>query len=147
MAHRNVIVDDRFGKYSADVDRQITTALLEAAEIVAELARAAPSPSGYKIAGIQAKTFPRLAVYHTRRGLAVDIVNKDFRGLWFEKGTYSRHKGALKKATLARRQTPSGKRRAARWKGNGGVIAQKFMRRGLTSGRKVLMDRIKANLP
>lgn len=144
---RQVIVDDRFNRYTDNARKAVEKSLIEAAEATAEAARGAASPSGYNTGGIQAKTFAELSTYPTSRGPAVNVVNRDFRGLWFEKGTYRSHKGKLSDRTVRRRQSAGGQARLAVWGDNWGVKPQHFMRRALTYGQKVLMERIKANLP
>jgi len=147
MARRSVIVDDRFRKYTGSVGSAIEKSLLEAAAATAEAARGASSPSDYNIGAIQAKTYPELAIQQTRRGPAVEVVNRDFRGLWFEKGTYKSRKGKVSPQTVRRRASAGGQARLERAGDNVGVTGQHFLRRALTYGQKVLMVRIRENLP
>lgn len=146
MANK-VIVDDRFAKYSRGVDDAIEKSLREAAVATADAARGASSPSGYNIGAIQAKTYPELATFNTRKGRGIVVINRDFRGLWFDKGTYLSRTNAISPTTRARRATSSGQARLSKWGGNQGVRPQHFMRRALTYGQKVLEARIRANLP
>jgi hypothetical protein len=141
-----VIVQDRFQQYTKDAERAVDRALVNAAQVVAATARSAPSSSGYRIAGIQAKTYPQLRAFARRGGREVWIVNRDFRAVFFEKGTYGARKGALRAQTVRRRESSAGQQRIGNWGGNPGVQPQRFLRKGLTAGRGVLIEMLRREL-
>lgn len=146
MPSSRIIIDNRFGEYTHEVERAIDTALVEAAQVVQEAARGASSPQDYNIGGIQAKTQAELRARPSPHGSEVWVVNRDFRAVWFEKGTYLSRQGKVSAQTMRRRASGTGQQRLNRWGSNQGVLPQKFMRRGLTAGARILMDRIRENL-
>lgn len=129
MASSRVIVDNRFGKLQAEMDRGIQRALGQAAQVTIATAVSAPTP--YEIEAIQRKFVvgrPRV----TRRGWELDIVWTDWRVWFFERGTYQ------KKGRLKRGGNPPGPNR--------GVKPARFLRKGVKAGRFALLAAIQREL-
>lgn len=136
-----VVVDDRFRSFGAHVDQSVTQALFTAANEGARAAREKrprKSPvtgQRYQTEDIQSKTMPQTPK-RTAKGTEVTLVNRDYRGVWFELGTLGRRRRKLTKATLARRESTSGQARLAKTAGNPGVSGNRFLAAGMLETKK-----------
>lgn len=131
---KNVILDERFDEWSAEIERGVGRGLERAARAGAEAARSAPL-RGYRAEGIVGDVI----VTSARRGvkgIEVKIVWRDWRAIFFQFGTYQNR---TKKTKRARR---SGEAGAAR----GGVKALRFMNRAARAARAEMLDAIRAEL-
>jgi hypothetical protein len=128
MATRATVhVTDHFRQSLDAWERQIQVGLAEGAHIA--LASIKAQPSQYNLAPIKDKLAVTPVGRH-RRGFEVFVIGRDFRTMWFEKGTRRK----LGRAT--------GRARAG---GNRGVKPQRFMRNGLRAAfpqMRAVMERV-----
>lgn len=117
MPKARVVIDDRFREFGADLERAVERGLGHAAGAVIAAGQAVPSD--YNIQAIKAG-MAATPVERTRFGWQTVVYDRDFRAIFFERGTYLK-RGARKSAR--------GRQTAAA--GNRGVKAVHFMRNAL----------------
>jgi hypothetical protein len=133
-SQRLVIVDDRFGRFERSVEEAVGRALQGAARDGIEAAKA-KNTRGYRIGGIVAAvgvSTPRRGP----RGLDVAIMWRDFRAIFFEKGTYRNRRGKLS----ARTQRAEGSAE------RGGVQPVRFMAAARRAARATMIEHIKREI-
>lgn len=112
MSRRETIeYKEAFNTFERELTMGTKRALEDAGRIALTAVRAAPSD--YNIGSILAKV-QKTGIEHTSKGLGLWLIARDWRSIFFEKGTYTRRKGALKQP-----------RRSAR--ANRGVKAAHFL--------------------
>jgi hypothetical protein len=128
-----VVVSDRFRNVSQDVHRNVREALLEAAHVAEEVAKATAEASGYNLGPVAESITHTPPLQRRRGGWYLYVYNPDFRALFFERGTYH-HKG---------------RKRSKRQKdveGNRGVRAIHILRAGARAAKPVLLERLRSDL-
>lgn len=131
-ARAKVEVTDRFDFYAEATTRAIDEALRETAREAANIGRAAPSTSGYRIQGIQG-TIEVSPVHRTQKGRGVIVQVKDFRGRFFAFGTLGRRRKRLKRPDSRSRTSEKGT----------GVKKQPFMALTLRHARSRLVENVR----
>jgi hypothetical protein len=133
VARTRVTLITDFTRFRTRIESAIKDGLQTGGHVISTAARSVPTD--YRLGGILGSIRPS-PVYRTRRGFAVDVAYFDFRGLWFEKGTY-RKLGALK--TRPRAGTVS--------TGNRGVRPGRFLKKGLAASENAILLDISRRLP
>lgn len=131
MPRRQVIVDSRFRQYGEACKQAVAKGLEETGQAVARHAHAAPTQ--YHIASVLAQIESGKAI-QIKRGQMVEVVGRDWRTLWFEKGTYA------KRGRLLSRRTSS-------VQGNRGIKPQRMLKKALTLEAPGMTARIQRHMP
>jgi len=129
------IVDNRFDRYSREVEDALGRALTGAARKAVRAAEG-KSTRGYRIGSIVGSS----QITHARRGrkgLELQVAWQDFRAVFFEKGTYQNRRGKLSKRT--RRREGSDLR--------GGIKPVRFMAAARKEAQDELMSQVKREMP
>lgn len=128
MRKATVTIDSHFVEYGQLLERRAEQGLGRGmGHTVAAVRKTA---TRYRLQTILAKTHAT-RVKHTPKGLAAAVTMPDFRSIFFERGTNARRKTKLTKATVARRNTPSGQARQARVANAKGVRAVHMLQRAI----------------
>jgi hypothetical protein len=131
MARSQVIVDNRWRQYRAELEREIERSLGQAAGVA--LAAGVAKPSRYAIDAIQHNVRVEPA-HRISGGWQIVIRWPDFRAEFFDRGTYQK---------LGRRLTARSKAGAG---GNRGVKPQRFTLAAKKAGRVALIAALQRNL-
>jgi hypothetical protein len=127
------VIDDRWNRYRAELEREVVQSLVAAAYQGESAARAKRPSFSYKIDQIKNQT--KIGVpYRVPGGWIIDIRWTDFRSLFFEHGTYQK---------LGRRLSVRSKPGEA---GNRGVKPQRFGRLARRVGRRALVVQLNRRL-
>lgn len=130
-ATSNVIFDERFQEWTAELEHGIGRGLERAAKVGLDAAKSTPT-KGYRVERIISDvgvTSPRRG----DKGLEVTLYWRDFRAVFFQFGTYKRRKKKLKRD---RRSTSD----------QMGVKALRFMNRAARAATAALIDAIRGEL-
>lgn len=130
--NNRVVVTDRFRQVADQVHGVVREALVEAAHVAVEAARAKAEASGYQIEPITSR-ITATAPARSRRGWYVYVYDPDFRARFFERGTYAK-KGAKRN------------RRQKDVEGNRGVRAVHMLKTGVHAAKPVLIERLRRDL-
>lgn len=133
-------------QYERELERRVMHGMGRGMSGVVSAARGAPTRYRIRNAILAKIRGTRPKRGKNGKGLYAVVIAPDFRSLWFELGTLVRRKRALKKSTLARRQTLSGQARLAKTAGRRGIIAQRFLQKGLRQGWDYYLDQIRREL-
>lgn len=123
MTPSRIVLDEHFEAYALQLHAATRRAVAEAGAIALEATRQVSSE--YRIQAI-VDAVELSGVEETSKGAGIWIIARDWRSLFFEKGTYTRRKGKLKQP---RRST----------RANIGVKAQFFLRHGARAGQAALL--------
>jgi hypothetical protein len=143
MARSQVIVDNRWRQYRAELDREIERSMGQAAGVA--LAAGIAKPSRYAIDSIQHNA----RIEPARRipgGWQIVIRWPDFRAVFFDKGTYAKLGGRARLQDGQRR----GRTKATHYQwtkvGNRGVKPQRFTLTAKKAGLVALVAALQRNL-
>jgi hypothetical protein len=125
---RFVVTSNRFDSFSRSLENAVEKGLQEGAKVGEAAARAAPT-KGYRIDGIVGSADVGRPVRGSK-GLEITIVWRDFRAIFFEKGTYQSRRGKLKRERKSTSQ-------------NRGVKPVRFMLAARKAGADALLDKIR----
>jgi hypothetical protein len=126
-ASRFVVISNRFDAFDRSIEQGIRKGLENAAGVGARQSRST-NTKGYRIDAIVSSADVGRP-QQGRKGLEISIVWKDFRAIFFEKGTYQSRRGKLKRE---RTSTST----------NRGVKAVRFMVAARKAGAERLLEEI-----
>jgi hypothetical protein len=130
-ASRFVVTSNRFDAFDRSIERGIRKGLENAAGVGSAKAQGV-NTKGYRIGGIVGSVESG-RVQAGRKGLEISLVWRDFRAIFFEKGTYQSRRGKLKRE---RTSTSS----------NRGVKPVRFMLAARKAGAEHLLDEIQREI-
>jgi hypothetical protein len=129
MPSAKVIVTDDFPKLMRGYERGVKRALGHAAAVT--IASARSQPVEYQIGPIL-NTIKATPAHTTRKGWRIIVYAADYKAIFYERGTYSRRRGKLKRARTAKAEAIAARR-------GSGVKAQHFLARAAKAGRLALI--------